>query len=147
MTSAVAGTPGASIAGLDDEDAARRLAANGPNVLPTAPAPALAQLVGRQPAEPLTLVLVVVAALTLSALRQVPEGFAIAAIVLLNVSIGVPRGTALPSCRGFPGWAHRPYRPGTQERPLDQRPSRRGGSWRPGRAGGRRQGPGRRGAG
>ena len=75
--------------GLDDDEAARRLAVDGPNVLPEAPPPTLVQLVRRQLAEPLTLVLVIVAVVTLVALRQVPEGCAIAAIVILNVVIGV----------------------------------------------------------
>lgn len=72
--------------GLDDEEAARRLASDGPNVLPTPPVPSLVRL---QLAEPLTLVLLVVAVVTLAVLRQVPEGSAIAAIVVLNVAIGV----------------------------------------------------------
>ena len=65
------------------------MAVAGPNVLPSAPAPTLARRVGRQLADPLTFVLVVVAVLTLAVLRQVPEGSAIAAIVVLNVGIGV----------------------------------------------------------
>ncbi|HEX6595419.1 MAG TPA: cation-transporting P-type ATPase, partial [Acidimicrobiales bacterium] len=75
--------------GLDEEEAARRLESDGANVLPAAPTPTLAQLVRRQLSEPLTLVLVVVTLVTLAVLRDVPEGSAIAAIVLLNVAIGV----------------------------------------------------------
>ena len=76
-------------AGLLDEEAARRLAKDGPNTLPRPPEPTLARRVILQLAEPLTLVLVVVAAITLVVLRQAPEGGAIAAIVILNVAIGV----------------------------------------------------------
>ena len=89
MTGAAAEPVVGSTFGLDDEEATRRLASDGPNVLPSAPRPSLAQLVRRQLTDPLTLVLVVVAIVTLGVLRQVLEGVAIAAIVVLNVAIGV----------------------------------------------------------
>jgi Ca2+-transporting ATPase len=75
--------------GLDDAEAARRLESDGPNLLPAPRRPTLSELVGGQLAEPLTLVLVVVAMITLAVLRDYPEGVAIAAIVVLNVAIGV----------------------------------------------------------
>ena len=49
----------------------------------------MSDLVRRQLAEPLTLVLAVAAVSTVALLRDVPEGSAIAAIVILNVAIGV----------------------------------------------------------
>ena len=76
-------------AGLNGEDAARRLAADGPNSLPVRPTPSAAWRVARQLTEPLTFVLVVVAFITLAVLHEVPEGAAIAAIIFLNVAIGV----------------------------------------------------------
>ncbi|HET7488403.1 MAG TPA: cation-transporting P-type ATPase [Acidimicrobiales bacterium] len=89
MTVAGGAPPTWTTAGLDDEEAARRLAADGPNVLPAEPPPSLAARVWAQLSEPLTLVLLVVAAITLAVLREVEEGAAIAAIVVLNVAIGV----------------------------------------------------------
>jgi calcium-translocating P-type ATPase len=75
--------------GLDDAEAARRLRDDGLNVLPSPAIPTLLQRARHQLAEPLTFVLVVVALVTLAVLRDVPEGLAIAAIVILNVAIGV----------------------------------------------------------
>lgn len=89
-----------NLSGLDEQEAARRLSADGRNSLPTHPSPPLAWRVARQLTEPLTFVLVVVAVITLAALREVPEGSAIGAIVLLNVAIGVTQERRAESAIG-----------------------------------------------
>ncbi len=81
--------PAIDLGGLDGAEAAKRLVSGGRNELPAPLVPTAARLVARQLADPLTLVLVVVAVVTIAVLGQVPEGSAIAAIVLVNVGIGV----------------------------------------------------------
>lgn len=78
----------ASLDGLTQEAAAQRLADDGPNELPTAPEPRLAVRVARQVLDPLSLVLLAASLASIAVLGHTAEGLAIAAIVVLNVTIG-----------------------------------------------------------
>lgn len=75
--------------GLDQAEAARRLAEGGANELPEAPRPGLVRLTVRGLRDPLVLVLLVAAVLSMTVLGQLPEGSAILAIVVLNLTITV----------------------------------------------------------
>ncbi len=75
--------------GLEQAEAARRLANDGANELPEAPRPGLLRLSGRGLRDPLVLVLLAAALLSMTVLGEVPEGLAILAIVLLNLAITV----------------------------------------------------------
>ena len=73
--------------GLDEETAAARLQAFGPNRLPRARRPAYAAIALRQFTDPLVLLLIV-AALVSALIGERIEAVAIAAIVLLNAALG-----------------------------------------------------------
>jgi Ca2+-transporting ATPase len=79
--------PTGSASGLSSAEAERRLAAEGPNRLPQAPAPALAAVVLRQFASPLIAVLVLAALLSL-AVGDRKDALFIAAVLLLNALVG-----------------------------------------------------------
>ncbi|GGT03874.1 calcium-transporting P-type ATPase, PMR1-type [Planobispora rosea] len=79
--------------GLSQEAAARLLAAHGPNTLPQPHPPSLAARALRQLADPLSVLLLIAGLITLVVLREVPEGAAILAILLVNVVIGVSQET------------------------------------------------------
>jgi len=83
--SAAAGAPHPG--GLSAAEAAGRLAVDGPNQLPRPPEPSSARRALRHLAEPLSLVLLAAAALSVSVLGRPAEGFTILAIVVLNVVI------------------------------------------------------------
>lgn len=74
--------------GLSDEEAARRLAADGPNALREVPGPPLLVMVWRQFTEPLVIVLLV-AALVSGILGELSDAIVILLIVLLNAFLGV----------------------------------------------------------
>lgn len=73
--------------GLSSDEAARRLAETGPNILPAAPRPSALAVVGRAFASPMTLMLAVVAALSYL-IGQVETGVLISVLVVLNVGMG-----------------------------------------------------------
>ncbi|MBB6349083.1 cation-translocating P-type ATPase [Nonomuraea muscovyensis] len=75
--------------GLSDDAAARLLAEHGPNALPEPKPPSVFVRIARQLADPLSILLLGAGAVTLLVLREVPEGAAIVAILLVNVTIGV----------------------------------------------------------
>ena len=75
--------------GLRTEDADARLAADGPNELPPPARVSILELAARQLIEPMALLLVGAALVSWVALDERIEGAAIAAIVLLNATIGV----------------------------------------------------------
>jgi Ca2+-transporting ATPase len=75
--------------GLSDADAARLLAEHGPNALPEPEPPSVLRRVVHQLADPLSILLAVAGLVTLLVLREVPEGAAIMAILMVNVVIGV----------------------------------------------------------
>jgi len=79
--------PAGNAAGLSCVEAERRLAANGPNRLPQAPAPALAAVLVRQFASPLIAVLLLAALLSL-AVGDRKDALFIAAVLLLNAAVG-----------------------------------------------------------
>jgi len=74
---------------LTDDEAARRLATDGPNELPRSPDPSVLTRAARHLFEPLSLVLIAAALASVVALGHTVEGLAIASIVVLNVAIGV----------------------------------------------------------
>src|SRR5690606_18383591 len=75
--------------GLSEAEAAALLEEHGPNKLPEARPPSLPLRVARQLADPLSILLLVAGGVTLLVLREVPEGAAIVAILVVNVEIGV----------------------------------------------------------
>ena len=75
--------------GLSQEEESRRRAEVGPNRLPRPGRPSVVALALRQLTSPLSALLVVAAVATVAVLHQPAEGAAIAAIVVLNVAIGV----------------------------------------------------------
>ncbi|MGW3349744.1 cation-translocating P-type ATPase [Nonomuraea rubra] len=75
--------------GLADEEATRLLAEHGRNELPESRPPSVAARAARQLADPLSVLLLVAGLVTLAVLREVPEGAAILAILVVNVVIGV----------------------------------------------------------
>ncbi|MEO3876006.1 cation-transporting P-type ATPase [Nonomuraea sp. B12E4] len=78
-----------ALTGLAADDATRLLAQHGRNELPEAERPSLPARAARQLADPLSILLLIAGAVTLAVLREVPEGSAILAILLVNVTIGV----------------------------------------------------------
>ncbi|GAA2212114.1 cation-transporting P-type ATPase [Nonomuraea monospora] len=81
--------PTPALTGLADDEATRLLAGHGRNELPEARPPSLAARAARQLADPLSVLLLIAGLVTLAVLREVPEGAAILAILLVNVVIGV----------------------------------------------------------
>ncbi|TYB60283.1 cation-transporting P-type ATPase [Nonomuraea sp. PA05] len=81
--------PTPALTGLADDEATRLLAGHGRNELPEARRPSLAARAARQLADPLSVLLLIAGLVTLAVLREVPEGAAILAILLVNVVIGV----------------------------------------------------------
>ncbi|MFC6580499.1 cation-translocating P-type ATPase [Planomonospora parontospora] len=79
--------------GLSREAAARLLTEHGPNALPQPQPPTLIARAVRQLADPLSVLLLIAGLVTLGVLREVPEGAAIVAILLVNVVIGVSQET------------------------------------------------------
>ncbi|GIH95773.1 cation-translocating P-type ATPase [Planobispora siamensis] len=79
--------------GLSQETAARLLTEHGPNALPQSRPPSLAARAARQLADPLSVLLLIAGLITLLVLREVPEGAAIVAILVVNVVIGVSQET------------------------------------------------------
>ena len=75
------------VAGLAADEAARRLAAHGPNALPQAPEPPAWRRVARQFASPLVALLGVAAALAL-ALGHLGDAAVIGAVVVVNAIVG-----------------------------------------------------------
>jgi Ca2+-transporting ATPase len=73
--------------GLDDADAARRLAEHGPNALPTTPPKPLWRVLLRQFGSPLVLILFAAAALAVG-LGHVGDAAVILAVVVINALIG-----------------------------------------------------------
>ncbi|GII06121.1 cation-translocating P-type ATPase [Planobispora takensis] len=78
-----------AVGGLSQEAAVRLLAEHGPNALPQPQPPSLAARVVRQLADPLSVLLLIAGLITLLVLREVSEGAAIVAILVVNVVIGV----------------------------------------------------------
>ncbi|GGP06141.1 hypothetical protein LDL08_17920 [Nonomuraea glycinis] len=76
-------------AGISDTEAARLPAEHGPNELPEPRPPSVPIRVARQLADPLSILLLIAGLVTLVVLREVPEGAAILAILVVNVVIGV----------------------------------------------------------
>ncbi len=74
---------------LTSAEAARALAEQGPNELPRSRPPSLAARAVRQLADPFSILLLLAGLVTLVVLREVPEGVAIVAILVVNVVIGV----------------------------------------------------------
>ncbi|SEH02674.1 Ca2+-transporting ATPase [Nonomuraea solani] len=81
--------PPHALTGLAADEATRLLAEHGRNELPEAKPPSLPSRVARQLADPLSILLLIAGLVTLAVLREVPEGAAILAILLVNVAIGV----------------------------------------------------------
>ncbi|WP_084965474.1 cation-translocating P-type ATPase [Thermoactinospora rubra] len=75
--------------GLSEREAERLLAEHGRNELPQPKPPSLPARVARHLADPLSILLLVAAGVTLGVLHEIPEGAAILAILLVNVVIGV----------------------------------------------------------
>lgn len=78
---------GSTPAGLDDAEARRRLAHDGPNELPTSPPQRLLVLLGRQLASPIVYLLLGAAAIAL-VLGKVTDAVVVLAAVVVNVAIG-----------------------------------------------------------
>ncbi|MGN6576490.1 MAG: cation-translocating P-type ATPase [Nocardioides sp.] len=74
--------------GLTGEEAARRLAEHGPNTLPTAPPRSIASRVLGQLRDPMLMLLVAAAAVTI-AIGDVTDTVVIALVIVLNTAIGV----------------------------------------------------------
>ena len=74
--------------GLTPEEATVRLAA-GRNELPTAPGPSLLDRIWRNAKEPMSLLLIAAAAVSLLASGEVRDAIAIVAIVILNIAVAV----------------------------------------------------------
>ncbi|MEU4537740.1 cation-transporting P-type ATPase [Streptosporangium sp. NPDC023825] len=75
--------------GLTEKQAVQLLAAHGANELPQPPSPTLLGRAVRQLADPFSILLAIAGLVTLLVLREIPEGAAILAILLVNVVIGV----------------------------------------------------------
>ncbi len=75
--------------GLTEDEAGRLLAEHGANELPQPRPPTLLGRAVRQLADPFSILLMIAGLVTLLVLREVPEGAAILAILLVNVIIGV----------------------------------------------------------
>jgi Ca2+-transporting ATPase len=75
--------------GLGEREAARRLAADGPNVLPRPAAPPLVVRMARELREPLQAMLLVAAAVSGVVLGEVAQAVAILAVVVLNAVIAL----------------------------------------------------------
>jgi Ca2+-transporting ATPase len=75
--------------GLTEDQAARLMAEHGANELPQPRPPTLLGRAVRQLADPFSILLMIAGLVTLLVLREVPEGAAILAILLVNVIIGV----------------------------------------------------------
>ncbi|HET9442164.1 MAG TPA: HAD-IC family P-type ATPase, partial [Acidimicrobiales bacterium] len=75
-------------AGLSSAEAAARLAEAGPNVLPSTPSPSLAGRLLRHLAEPLSLLLLAAAVVSLAVLGETKEGLAILVIAALDALVG-----------------------------------------------------------
>ncbi|WP_127794884.1 cation-translocating P-type ATPase [Agromyces sp. LHK192] len=73
--------------GLSADEAARRLAEHGPNAIAAEPAPSVWQVALRQLADPMNIMLVVVAIVSLL-IAQVSVGILVGALVVLNVVLG-----------------------------------------------------------
>ncbi|WP_442574903.1 cation-translocating P-type ATPase [Microbacterium sp. F51-2R] len=73
--------------GLTQAEAAKRLADHGPNSIAAEPAPSLWQVALRQLADPMNVMLVVVAVISLL-INQVSVGILVGALVILNVVLG-----------------------------------------------------------
>ena len=86
-------TAAAAHQGLTETEAQDRLGHDGPNDLPAPRPPGVAVRAARQVADPMSLLLLAAGLVTLAGLRQVPEGAAILAILLVNVVIGVTEET------------------------------------------------------
>ncbi|MEU4835590.1 cation-transporting P-type ATPase [Streptosporangium sp. NPDC023615] len=84
MTTAVDVPPG-----LTGQQAANLLAEHGANELPQPRPPTLLGRAARQLADPFSILLAIAGLVTLLVLREIPEGAAILAILLVNVVIGV----------------------------------------------------------
>jgi len=88
--------------GLSSEEATARLAA-GRNELPSAPAPSLVDRVWRNAREPMSLLLMTAAAVSVLASGEVRDAIAIVAIVVLNIVVAVAQeeraSTALEALR------------------------------------------------
>ncbi len=97
--------PVLSATGLDDAEAARRLADQGPNELPAPSRPGFPERVRSQVSEPLSLLLVGAATVSGLVLGEPADALAILAIVVLNTTIGVVEesraGAALTALRGL----------------------------------------------
>ncbi|TMR35231.1 cation-translocating P-type ATPase, partial [Nonomuraea zeae] len=78
-----------ALTGLAEDEAARALAEHGRNELPEPKPRSLHSRAARQLADPLSILLLIAGLVTLAVLREVPEGAAILAILLVNVVIGV----------------------------------------------------------
>ncbi|PHH75562.1 hypothetical protein CDD80_2263 [Ophiocordyceps camponoti-rufipedis] len=74
--------------GLSDDEAAVRLARDGPNTIQTAPAVSLWRVLFRQIANALTMVLIFVAALSLG-IHDYAEGGAVVFVIILNIVVGL----------------------------------------------------------
>ncbi len=105
MSPAADTRPVPAIDGIDDTEAARRLADHGPNELPAPPRPGLPERVWSQLAEPLSLLLLGAATVSGFVLGEPVDAAAILAIVVLNTAIGVAEesraGAALAALRGL----------------------------------------------
>ena len=88
--------------GLSSEEAIARLAA-GRNELPAAPGPTLVERIWRNAKEPMSVLLMVAAAVSVVASGEVRDAFAILAIVVLNIAVAVAQeeraSTALEALR------------------------------------------------
>ena len=73
--------------GLDDSEAARRLETYGPNALPTEPAPSVWVVARGQLANPMNIMLLIVAVVSFL-IAQVATGLVVAALVVFNVVMG-----------------------------------------------------------
>jgi Ca2+-transporting ATPase len=73
--------------GLEDAEAAQRLAVYGPNALPTEPPPSLWVVARQQLANPMNIMLILVA-IASWAIGQTATGFVVAALVTFNVVMG-----------------------------------------------------------
>ena len=74
-------------AGLTDAEAQRRLAEHGPNAIAAEPAPSVWQVALRQVADPMNVMLIAVAVISLF-INQLSVGILVGALVVLNVVLG-----------------------------------------------------------
>lgn len=82
--------------GLSNEDAAARLARDGPNTIKGAKGPSLWEIFLQQVANALTVVLIAVTALSF-AIQDYIEGGVVAAVIVLNIVVGY----VIPVCFSF----------------------------------------------